>query len=620
MGAGASSNKKGSRAANEQLVSRLDEEQEIADAARSAMSDGRTGAAVMVVNEGKTSPSPKTKRRPMPIPMHVFETDDALLHSNTQNPAIPKTPRSPHAEAGHLGFQRLLSLDDSEIAKFRQQSSPRARSGPSSSASSSSSSPPRSSPRSSPLGRSAASIIAKRGARVGKKMSRNTRNNSTSSWYSVRTTMGSAPKDATIRCISTVILRHMSAHRRSSSKSSKSSNSSSSNSKSRRWDVFDDSPEVWVGETKNGDNNKDQDVGSLHQQQKRRERRLDSVNEEDGNDDGRSVFRGARTPRGARRSSSPFFDDDDDDDGDGDGDDNNDGVSAKDETKLPSVRRIREFIDYVFTKAQLEIDGLIIAFIYLERLLERASRDNVNLLYNKNWRTLCFISLVLASKIWDDFSMDNADFAVVWKPTTLKRVNQLERKVLELLRYNVSIPASDYAACYFKLRSLVTSLGLKEDELQMVTGALRPLSSNEAYKLEALSESYQRHVGTSIQRQQSSGLSTPLLSADRRTVNASTSSNGRTPSAGGVSPKMIRKAKSGRRLINQDKSKSFSAGGIGGGRDQRQRRAAPASVEHLMYAASTKTGNDNDNGGGFGGSRQPWKNRDKNSGSKTADR
>ena len=81
-----------------------------------------------------------------------------------------------------------------------------------------------------------------------------------------------------------------------------------------------------------------------------------------------------------------------------------------------------------------------------------------------------FLPAVLASKIWDDFSMDNSDFAVVWKPTTLKRVNQLERKVLELLRYNVSIPASDYAACYFKLRSLVTSLGLKEDELQMVTG------------------------------------------------------------------------------------------------------------------------------------------------------
>ena len=75
-----------------------------------------------------------------------------------------------------------------------------------------------------------------------------------------------------------------------------------------------------------------------------------------------------------------------------------------------------------------------------------------------------FHPVVLASKIWDDFSMDNSDFAVVWKPTTLKRVNQLERKVLELLRYNVSIPASDYAACYFKLRSLVTSLGLKEDE------------------------------------------------------------------------------------------------------------------------------------------------------------
>ena len=111
-------------------------------------------------------------------------------------------------------------------------------------------------------------------------------------------------------------------------------------------------------------------------------------------DSGRSIFRSARTPRGKGRGNS-FF-----------------GDESADLEVMPSVRRIREFIEYVFNKAQLEIDGLIIAFIYLERLLAKASRDGVHLLYSKNWRTLCFISLVLASKIWDDFSMDNADFAV----------------------------------------------------------------------------------------------------------------------------------------------------------------------------------------------------------------
>ena len=400
------------------------------------------------------------------------------------------------------------------------------------------------------------------------------------------------------------------------------------------------------GDGRGGDEGK---VNSANgEEEHRRSTSTSSENSRSG--DGRSIFRSARTPRGVKSSPMDFS-----------------GTEGREEevSVLPSVRRISEFIDYVFSKAQLEIDGLIIAFIYLERLLERASRDGINLLYGGNWRTICFISLVLASKIWDDFSMDNADFSIVWKPTTVKRVNQvrwillfvgcclfvanlsffsfihlssfpppshpatiplrqLERKVLEFLRYNVSIPASDYAACYFKLRSLVTSLGLKEDELQMVTGALRPLSSTEAYKLEALSETYQRHVGDSIQRQLTSGLSTPLQDpSNRRSVMDSGGRMAATPVPSGV-----RRAKSGRRLTNQDKSKSFTAGGLRGANDfadEGDRRAAHASVEHMMFAASTKRGGSggNDDRGGFGGSRQPWKQSGgggDGGGSKTKDR
>jgi len=144
------------------------------------------------------------------------------------------------------------------------------------------------------------------------------------------------------------------------------------------------------------------------EEEHRRSTSTSSENSSSG--DGRSIFRSARTPRGVKSSPMDFS-----------------GTEGREEevSVLPSVRRISEFIDYVFSKAQLEIDGLIIAFIYLERLLERASRDGINLLYGGNWRTICFISLVLASKIWDDFSMDNADFSIVWKPTTVKRVNQV---------------------------------------------------------------------------------------------------------------------------------------------------------------------------------------------------
>ena len=196
---------------------------------------------------------------------------------------------------------------------------------------------------------------------------------------------------------------------------------------------------------------------------------------------------------------------------------------------------------------------------------------------------------------------------------TLQRVNQLERKVLEVLRYNVSIPASDYAACYFKLRSLVTSLGLPEDELKMVRGQLRPMSSAEAYKFEALSERYQRSVGNSIERQQSSAMSTPLVNAERHQLDMRGMSQAiphvrqdrPSESTGNV---VVRRAKSGKRLMNKNKSKSFSAGGLGDDGNLVGQRRTHASVEGMMRHGAGSKSNMRADAEMFSlGSRQPWK-------------
>ena len=195
---------------------------------------------------------------------------------------------------------------------------------------------------------------------------------------------------------------------------------------------------------------------------------------------------------------------------------------------------------------------------------------------------------------------------------TLQRVNQLERKVLEMLRYNVSIPASDYAACYFKLRSLVTSLGLPEDELKMVRGQLRPMSSAEAYKFEALSERYQRSVGNSIERQQSSVLSTPLVNAERHQLSLREMSQAMplrirdgVSGEGGV---VVRRAKSGRRLMNKNKSRSFCAGGRSDDGNLLGQRRTHASVEGMMrHGAGSKSKTVTDMDGFSRGGRQPWR-------------
>ena len=101
---------------------------------------------------------------------------------------------------------------------------------------------------------------------------------------------------------------------------------------------------------------------------------------------------------------------------------------------------------------------------------------------------------MLGSKIWDDLAMENKDLATLWPPITLKRVNQLERRALEALKYNVKVPASLYAQYYFRLRSLVTYLDLPEDEVSDAFEAMQPLSAVEARKMEVLSSRYEQRV------------------------------------------------------------------------------------------------------------------------------
>ena len=48
----------------------------------------------------------------------------------------------------------------------------------------------------------------------------------------------------------------------------------------------------------------------------------------------------------------------------------------------------------------------------------------------------------------------NVDFSLICSAYSLKDINELEKQLLELLMYNVSISASLYASYYFELRTL----------------------------------------------------------------------------------------------------------------------------------------------------------------------
>eukprot|EP00536_Pseudo-nitzschia_multiseries_P013622 jgi/Psemu1/212226/e_gw1.594.11.1 len=156
---------------------------------------------------------------------------------------------------------------------------------------------------------------------------------------------------------------------------------------------------------------------------------------------------------------------------------------------IPSLDEIVTFYRDVFVKAQMESDCIIMSLIYLERLIKKTIgrlRPRA-----RNWRSLMFSCMILSSKVWDDMSMWNGDFSQSCPPGgvnfSLQRVNQLELAVLNSLKFNVKVPASEYAKYYFLLRSMLIKSGLGGEDL----GSLDPLDVEGARRLQQVSSQFE---------------------------------------------------------------------------------------------------------------------------------
>ena len=116
----------------------------------------------------------------------------------------------------------------------------------------------------------------------------------------------------------------------------------------------------------------------------------------------------------------------------------------------PDFKLVFSYCQYVVISCKMEKEIPIIALVYLERLLERTGI----LINNMNWRRLILTSLCVASKIWDDDSLENEHFPKVMGDVTLKEISYFERTFLDLLGYDLVVRGAEYAKYYFILRTL----------------------------------------------------------------------------------------------------------------------------------------------------------------------
>jgi hypothetical protein len=184
-----------------------------------------------------------------------------------------------------------------------------------------------------------------------------------------------------------------------------------------------------------------------------------------------------------------------------------DGVPSDYNKYDPEHRQIYKFIRTLFNAAQLTAECAIVTLVYIERLIKYAEVD----IAPGSWKRITLMSILLASKVWDDQAVWNVDYCQILKDLTVEDMNELERQFLEMLQFNINVPSSVYAKYYFDLRTLA--------EANDLSFPAEPLSKERASKLEAMSQQYEDKLSQEmLQNGIKKPSNTDKLSFNRRSV------------------------------------------------------------------------------------------------------
>ncbi|CAD8211201.1 unnamed protein product [Paramecium octaurelia] len=142
------------------------------------------------------------------------------------------------------------------------------------------------------------------------------------------------------------------------------------------------------------------------------------------------------------------------------------------EQVIPTAEVVSNYCKNIIITSKMEKEVTILCLVYIERLLTQA---NISL-EPQTWKRVVLISLIIASKIWDDESFENDNFAKVFPQYRTKDINEMERIFLMLLDYRLQVYPAEYAKYYFILRMYTES--------KKRSFPLRPLDLNTIMKLQ----------------------------------------------------------------------------------------------------------------------------------------
>jgi len=118
--------------------------------------------------------------------------------------------------------------------------------------------------------------------------------------------------------------------------------------------------------------------------------------------------------------------------------------------RTPNLDKVYAYLCDIMTNFKLEQECAVITLIYLKRFIQASKIA----LTPDSWQRLIITAMILASKVWDDESYENSDFAQFCPLYTVEQLSNFEKNFLQCVGYDMSVKASEYARAYFLLRTI----------------------------------------------------------------------------------------------------------------------------------------------------------------------
>ncbi|XP_064240760.1 cyclin-Y-like protein 2 isoform X1 [Aotus nancymaae] len=123
----------------------------------------------------------------------------------------------------------------------------------------------------------------------------------------------------------------------------------------------------------------------------------------------------------------------------------------------PQRRLIFRFLRSLFKVKRLTADLAIRSLVYVERLVSYA---DINICPT-NWKRIVFGATLLAMRVGHDVAVCHEHYCRLFESITVEDMNELERRFVELIDRNISVPGSIRGRYYFNLRALAHERGLR---------------------------------------------------------------------------------------------------------------------------------------------------------------